>query len=191
MPQDIDKTLIVALAARANEVLSTTGLTTLPAEDVDTIADELGLQQRDERLRWLRKLDERGLIGLQPGKYEVMGLAALYEERIDRNLFRQRNVLRRDLIGLALAASGEGTDLTFRDGAASFIDRSWLELIVALRYLNWDHLVWLDEHGGQDFSFTLTDEGDEVAQDAFRLSRRLPTSMDEDEYIDIGEFSVA
>lgn len=73
MSGDREKQLIVALATRANEVLSTTGLISLPTEEIYAIAYDVGLHEREETLRVLRNLDERGLIGLGPGECAVMG----------------------------------------------------------------------------------------------------------------------
>lgn len=177
---DLEKKLIVALATRANEVLGSTGRVSLPAEEVYAIAYDIGLQDREEALRVLRTLDDHRLVGLAPGECTVMGLAALYEEQLDRALFWRRNLLRRELMMLSTQAEEHGEQPTVRRGVVEGIDRSWLELIVALRYLNWESLVWLDEAGDQELSWTLTEEGYEVARDESRLRRRLPTSEDED-----------
>lgn len=185
MPGDREKKLIVALATRANEVLSTTGQISVPVEEVNAIAYDVGLHDREETLRFLRKLDERRLIGLGPDECTVMGLAALYEEQIDREAFRRRNVLRRELMVLSAEAERQGGQPSVRHGVGSVIDRSWLELIVALRYLNWEGLVWLDDAEGHELSWQLSEEGDELAADDSRLSRRLPTNEDEDEHIDL------
>jgi hypothetical protein len=185
MSQDREKKLIVALATRANEVLAATGRISLPVDEIYAIAHDLGLYEREEALRVLRKLDERGLIGLEPGECTVMGLAALYEERIDRALFHRRNRLRRELITLSAEAEDHGDQPKIRHGAAEGIDRSWSALIVALRYLNWEGLVWLDEAEDQQLSWQLTEEGYELAENDSRLRSRLPTNADEDDYVDL------
>ena len=94
-------------------------------------------------------------------------------------------MLRRELIALSAEAEELPEQPKVRAGVASIIDRSWLDLMVALRYLNWDGLVWLDEAEGQELSWQLTEEGCDLARDGVRLSSRLPTTETEDEHIDL------
>jgi hypothetical protein len=177
---DLETRFLTALCLRADEALRTGGVAWLYDHDVQAVADKFNIAEA-QLDRFIAKLDNRALLGDEGGFYEAMPLVVLYEEQLDRKEFRRRNALRREVLERAAQADDASEQLKFHEGEEEFIDRPWLELIVALRYLHYYDFVRLDEMLGHNFWFEITHEGYDLMRNEAELGRRLPTTATDDE----------
>jgi hypothetical protein len=177
---DLELRFRAALCIRADEELRSGCVAWLYDHHLQAAGEELQLSE-GQLDRFVTKLVERGFLGDEGGFYEAMPLAVLWEEEFDREEFRRRNVLRRELLQLAARASDAREELEYSEGEEQFIDRSWLELLIALRYLHFYEWVELHEFLGHSFSLDITPDGYDLTQDEAELARRLPTTATEDE----------
>lgn len=179
---DIEDRFLAALAEAANEQLVSRGIAWLDARQILEIGRGLGLP--DNRIDHLAtKMEEAGLLW-DKGRgrhFEAKALAFLYEERLDREEFRRRNIVRREILEAAARANDAGERLTYHEGKEQFSERSWLELIVAARFLEAHGLVELSETMGRNFRLEISHGGYELIRSEADIRRVLPINATEDE----------
>jgi hypothetical protein len=180
-PLDSEDRFVIAVSQAANVKLEEEGLAWMDYSEIVEIGKRVGLtENRTEHA--VTKLEEGGRIWEKGARhYDAVGLAILFEEAVDRRKFRERNALRREVLEHAARADDRGTDLTFHEDSDQFIDRSWLELMVAVRLLAFYDLVDLDPFMGHNFNLSITHHGYELVRDETALARTLPVTTTEDE----------
>jgi hypothetical protein len=174
---------ITALAKRVSDEYYASGEIYLSVREIDALAEAESVPENEARAA-LRLLDDNGLLIAQEGGHSYsdgMGLALRYEDA-DRQLFRQRNGLRREILALTAKAYDEGIgELVYEEGNEQFLDRPWAEAYAASRALEYMGLVDVRPFLGHDFQVSITSAGYELQRNPSELHRELPTTAAEDE----------
>jgi hypothetical protein len=174
MSADVESRFVTALAKVANEQIVAGGRAWMLNTQIVEIGRGLGLpENRIDHLAIGRQ--ERGLLRERHSHLDASALAAHYEEQPDRAEFRRRNIIRREVLKAAARAHGDARRvLTYRQGLDQFTERPWLELIVAIRWLEYRDLVELREAFGQNFELWITHHGYDVSHDRGAVSTHAP-----------------
>jgi hypothetical protein len=175
---------LIALGEAVSNAYYSQGVLFMSVHEIQAIADEQHVPEAVARAT-LDLLDEHGLLERQDGGRDYgdgIGLLLRYEEA-ERRLFRERNVLRREILRLAAAAYDEGTrDLVYQDDGDHFVDVPWAEAYAASLTLEYLGYLKVQAFMGHNFEIEITPTGRELQRDATELARGLPVNAADDEH---------
>lgn len=173
----------LAIAHLFREKWRTEGWDMVDMRELLQLAKDHGISER-LAVRIVDQLESNGEIS-RDGRHFRGGanLVLRLEQEVDRSLFYESNVARRELLEAAADALDADTDVSYyKDGRqSSYTDRPWNEVRWAAKFV--EMLGWgeMRETLGGHFDFEISADGYDLARDGETLTATLPISIEEDE----------